>query len=254
MVSWRWIGLTAAVLLAIGLALWFVRLVPTPLVERAPSIAVLPFDDMNADRSLAYLGDGVAEDIISMLARSPDVRVVARNSSFTYGGRPADIRKIGQELGVDYVLEGSVRKEADKLRIVAQLNDASTGIHLWAERFDKSGADPWALQDEVTQRIIAHLTGEKGQLKKAQYAEAWGKGAASLGEYDYYLRGLDVYMHAQSKEAFDRAGSIWREGLKKFPEVSAAQGQARLVSLDFSVGFLERGHRCGLPCRRPTRQ
>ena len=83
---------------------------------------MLPFDDMNADRSLAYLGDGVAEDIISMLARSPDVRVVARNSSFTYGGRPADIRKIGQELGVDYVLEGSVRKEADKLQIVALLN------------------------------------------------------------------------------------------------------------------------------------
>ncbi|CAH2409662.1 winged helix-turn-helix domain-containing protein [Mesorhizobium escarrei] len=197
--------------------LWLAKPTPSPAPERLPSIAVLPFDDMSQDKSLAYMGDGVAEDIISMLARAPDVMVIARNSSFTYGGQPSDVRKIGRELGVDYVLEGSVRKEADKMRIVAQLNDTKTGKHLWAERFDKAGADPPALQDEVTGKIIAALTGERGQLKQSQYREAWGTDTAALAEYDYYLRAHDVYMKAETKDENDRAGRIWEEGLTKFP-------------------------------------
>jgi TolB-like protein/DNA-binding winged helix-turn-helix (wHTH) protein len=140
-------ALAAGVLVVLALALalaglwWWWRADPVP--GRPPAIAVLPFDDMSADGSLRYMGDGVAEDIISMLARSPDVLVMARNSSFALGGRPVDVREVGRALGVDYVLEGSVRREGDKLRIVAQLNDAETGEHLWAERFDKAGADPW---------------------------------------------------------------------------------------------------------------
>src|SRR4029079_8408483 len=87
-----------------------------------------------------------------------------------------------------HVLEGSVRKDADRVRIVAQLVDATTGEHVWAERFDRSGTDPWALQDEVTEKIVADLVGDIGTLKKAQYRDAWGKDSTSLQEYDYYLR------------------------------------------------------------------
>ena len=188
------------------------------LATHAPSIAVLPFDDLSPDKSLGYLGDGVSEDIISMLSRFPDLSVVARNSSFVYKGKPVDIRQVGRELNVGYALEGSVRKEADQIRIVAQLIDAQTGKHVWAERYDKSGTDPWQLQDEVTGKIVGAMTGETGQIKQGQYRDAWGKDTADLGEYDYYLRGHDVFMNASSKTDNDRAGRIWEEGLAKYPD------------------------------------
>jgi hypothetical protein len=130
-------------------------------------------------------------------------------------GKAVDLRQVGEELGVGYVLEGSVRKEGDKLRIVAQLIDAKNGEHIWAERFDRSGADPWALQDQITGMIVSALTGEKGALMEAQHRQAWGKGA-TLDEYDYYLRGHDQLMK-YTKAGIERSGEIWREGLAKFP-------------------------------------
>ena len=181
-----------------------------------PSVAVLPFDDLSADQNLGYLGDGVAEDIITALSRFPDLAVVARTSSFTYKGKAVDIRQVGKELGVGYVVEGSVRKDGDKLRIVSQLIDTKNGEHVWAERFDRAGTDPWALQDEVTGMIVSAMTGEKGALKQAQYRQAWGKGATTLEEYDYYLRGHEQFMK-YTKEGIERSGEIWREGLAKFP-------------------------------------
>jgi len=162
------------------------------------------------------LGDGVAEDIITALSRFPDLVVAARTSSFTYKGKAVDIRRIGKELGVGYVVEGSVRKNGDRLRIVAQLIDTKNGEHVWAERFDRSGTDPWALQDEVTGMIVSAMTGEKGALKQAQYGQAWGKGATTLEEYDYYLRGHEQFMD-YTKEGIERSGKIWKEGLSKFP-------------------------------------
>jgi adenylate cyclase len=181
-----------------------------------PSVAVLPFDDLSAHQNLGYLGDGVAEDIITALSRFPDLVVVARSSSFTYKGKALDVRQVGRGLGVGYVLEGSVRKDGDKLRIVSQLIDAKTGEHVWAERFDRSGMDPWTLQDEVTGMIVSAMTGETGALKQAQYRQAWGKGATTLEEYDYYLRGHDHFIK-YTKEGIERSGEIWREGLAKFP-------------------------------------
>ena len=184
-----------------------------------PSVAVFPFDDLNADQKLGYLGEGVAEDIITALSRFPDLVVVARSSSFTYKDKALDVRQVGKELGVDYVVEGSVRKDGDKLRIVSQLIDTKNGEHLWAERFDRSGTNPWALQDEVTGMIVSAITGETGALKQAEYRQAWAKGATTLEEYDYYLRGHGQYMkYAQGdKEGIERSGEIWREGLAKFP-------------------------------------
>ena len=180
-----------------------------------PSLAVLSFDDLSANQNLAYLGDGVAEDIITALSRFPDLRVVARGSSFAYKGKAVDLRQVGEELGVGYVLEGSVRNDGDKLRIVAQLIDTKSGEHIWAERFDRSGVDPWALQDQVTGAIVSALTGEKGALMEAQHRQAWGKGT-TLKEYDYYLRGHDQLMK-YTNEGIERSGEIWREGLAKFP-------------------------------------
>ena len=181
-----------------------------------PSVAVLAFDDLSADQNHGYLGDGVAEDIITALSRFPDLAVVARTSSFTYKGKTVDIRRVGKELGVGYVVEGSVRKDGNKLRIVSQLIETKNGEHVWAERFDRSGMDPWALQDEVTEMIVSAITGEKGALKQAQYRRAWGKDATTLEEYDYYLRGHDQFMK-YTKEGIERSGEIWRQGLAKFP-------------------------------------
>jgi adenylate cyclase len=213
--------IAAAMVLLAGLAAagWY-GLVHSPshlASARAPSIAVLPFDDLSPDKTLGYLGDGMSEDIITMLSRFPDLSVIARNSSFTYKGKPVDIRQVGRDLNVDYALEGSVRKDADQIRITAQLIDTATGKHVWAERYDKTGSDPLALQDEVTAKIVDAMTGEKGQVKQGQYRETWGKDTADLGEYDYYLRGHDIYMNAKTKEENDRAARIWEEGLAKYP-------------------------------------
>jgi hypothetical protein len=157
--------------------------------------------------------------------------VIARNSSFTYKGKPVDIRQVGRDLKADYALEGSVRKDADQIRITAQLIDTATGQHVWAERYDKAGKDPLALQDEVMTKIVSAVTGENGEVKQGGYREAWGKDAADLGEYDYYLRGHDLLMNASSKEGMDRAGQIWDE----ISGFEPSEGQAWLLS--FSIRF-----------------
>lgn len=217
----KWMWPVALALVAIAAISWFTfnRMNPPstpPVAGTFPSIAVLPFEDLSPNKSLGYLGDGVAEDIITMLSRFPDLKVVSRTSSFTYKGKAVDVRQIGQELAVGYVLEGSVRKEGDKARIAAQLIDTTSGEHVGAERFDKTGADPWALQDEVTSNIVGFLVGEKGTIRQADYRRAWGKDTTALEEYDYYLRGHEQLM-TFTKDGTERSGEIWREGLSKFP-------------------------------------
>ena len=216
--------IAAAMVVLAGLAAagWYGLLhSPSQLAgAHVPSIAILPLDDLSPDKTLGYLGDGMSEDIITMLSRFPDLSVIARNSSFTYKGKPVDIRQVGRDLNVDYALEGSVRKDADQIRITAQLIDTATDKHVWAERYDKAGKDPLALQDEVTAKIVDAMTGEKGQVKQGQYRETWGKDTADLGEYDYYLRGHDIYMNAKTKEENDHAARIWEEGLTKYPDSS----------------------------------
>ncbi|MGE0116454.1 MAG: adenylate/guanylate cyclase domain-containing protein [Dongiaceae bacterium] len=213
-------GVLAVVLVVAGggAAAWYLH----PRAQapaRMPSVAVLPFDNLSGNPDLGYFSDGVSEDIITMLSRSPDLVVVARNSSFVYKGKAVDVRQVGKELGVEYVLEGSVRKEAGKVRIVAQLIDADTGQHVWADRYDKAGSDPWALQDDVTAKIVSSIAGERGQVRRAEYKQAWGKDTADLAEYDYYLRGHEFLMRF-TREDHLKAGEIWREGLEKFPDSS----------------------------------
>jgi TolB-like protein/class 3 adenylate cyclase len=239
--SWRAVAAAVSVAVLAG-AGWYTydKLHPAPpavapsppAASGMPAIAILPFDNMSDDKAVGYFSDGVTEDIITMLSRFPDLAVVARNSSFTYKGKAVDVRQVGKELGVAYVLEGSVRKEADKVRIVAQLIDARTGQHVWAERYENAGPDPWVLQDEVVGKIITSLTGEMGQVRRAEYKQAWGKDTANLEEYDYYLRGHEVLMAAKTKEDYKRAEQIWQDGLKKFPNSSLLR-----IKLGFAYYF-----------------
>jgi TolB-like protein/class 3 adenylate cyclase len=202
-----------------------------------PAVAVLPFDNMSGDPTMSYFSDGVTEDIISMLSRLPDLAVIARNSTFVYKGKAVDVRQLGHELAVDYVLEGSVRKAHERVRIVAQLVDTRDGQHVWAERYDNESSDPWALQDEVTAKIVASLSGERGQIRQAEYKQAWGKDIASLQEYDYYLRGHEIYMQAEGAVEHDRAGAIWQEGFAKFPESSLLRIKLAWFHLTRALSF-----------------
>jgi adenylate cyclase len=217
---WWALGVPAAIVLALGAA-WVALYDPlttsSPGVSSTiPSVAVLPFKDLSADKSLSYLGEGVANDVIAILSRFSDIAVVSRTSSFAYQGKEGDIREIGEELGVGYVVEGSVRKEGDRVRIVAQLVNANTGDHVWADRFDKAGTDPWALQDELTGKIVGAMTGEFGAIRKADYSQAWGRDSTDLAEYDYYLR-AESQLNLYTKEGLERSGEISRQGLKVFP-------------------------------------
>ena len=219
------------VLLAVLAAAGWYGLARAPMhrdaASRFPAIAVLPFDDLSQDKSLGYLGDGVSEDLIAMLSRFTDLSVIARNSSFVYKGKPVDIRQVGHDLNADYALEGSVRKDADQIRVTAQLVDARTGDHVWAEHYDRAGNDPSALQNEATEKIVRAITGDLGVIKKAQYHDAWAKDTANLSEYDYYLRTHDLINTASSKEATDRAARTAEEGLAKYPDSNLSRCSSR---------------------------
>jgi TolB-like protein len=151
-----------------------------------PSIAVLPFQDMSGHPEQEYFADGVVEDIISALSRMRWLFVIARNSSFTYKGRAVDVKQVGRELGARYVLEGSVRKAANRVRITGQLVDAATGAHLWADRFDGGLGDIFDLQDQVTESVVGAIA---PAMEKAEIERAKRKPTESLDAYAFYLRG-----------------------------------------------------------------
>ena len=152
-----------------------------------PSIAVLPFENMSGDPEQEYFADGMVEDIITGLSRSRSLFVIARTSSFTYKGKAVDIKQVGRELGVRYVLEGSVRKAGNRVRVTGQLVDAATGNHIWADRYDSTLEDIFDLQDRVTMSVIGAIV---PQLERAEIARAQRKPTESLQAYDYYLRAL----------------------------------------------------------------
>ena len=163
---------------------------------------------MSGDPEQQYFSDGITEDIITELSRFRSLFVIARNSSFQYRDKAVDVRRIGRELGVQYLVEGSVRNSGSHLRITAQLIEATTGNHLWSERYDRSLADMFAVQDEVVQAIAARLA---GQLMTAGFERARRKRTEHLLAYDCYLRGLDYWRHnrsdanAESQKWFEKA-------------------------------------------------
>jgi len=154
------------------------------------SIAVLPFSNMSGDPDQEYFSDGISEDIITALSKLRWFLVIARNSSFVYKGHPAPVRQVGRELGVDYVVEGSVRKSGERVRITAQLNDVAGGSQLWAERYDRSLSDVFALQDEITEAIVSAI---EPQIYQAENFRARRKAPESLDAWDLVMRALSHY-------------------------------------------------------------
>jgi adenylate cyclase len=195
-----------------------------------PSIAVLPFTNMSGDPEQEYFSDGISEDIITDLSKIAGLTVIARNSSFTYKGRSVDIREIGRELGVRSVLEGSIRRAGQRVRITAQLIDATNGSHLWAERYDRDLTDIFAVQDEVTQQIVGAL---KVTLSPAEKARLVEKEPSNIAAYDCVLRGREIMMGKEkNRETFEEAVTFFKKAL----ELDANYSQA-YASLGFAHMF-----------------
>src|SRR5262249_39859958 len=157
-----------------------------PLPDK-PSIAVLPFANMSGDPEQEFFADGIAEDVTTTLSRYPSLFVIARNSSFTYKGRPVDVKQVGRELGVRYALEGSVRKAGNRIRVTAQLVEAEAGNHVWAERYDRELADIFGLQDEITEAVTIAIA---PAVADAERQRAMRKPPGSLDAWAAYQRGL----------------------------------------------------------------
>jgi TolB-like protein/tetratricopeptide (TPR) repeat protein len=183
-----------------------------PLPDK-PSIAVLPFENMSGDPEQEYFADGIVEEIITAISRVRWLFVIARNSSFIYKGRAVDVRQVGRELGVRYVLEGSVRKAANHLRITGQLIDATTGAHLWADRFDGTLEDVFDLQDQVTTSVVGAIA---PKLEQAEIERAKRKPVGNLDAYDCYLRGM-AKIREMTKDAEKEARHLFYRAIELEP-------------------------------------
>ncbi|WP_237358547.1 adenylate/guanylate cyclase domain-containing protein [Rhizobium etli] len=195
---------------------------PEPALPDRPSIAVLPFGNMSSDPAQDYFGDGIVEEVIIGLSRIRWLFVIARNSSFTYKGRAVDVKQVGRELGVRYVLEGSVRRAANRVRISAELVEATTGVHIWADRFEGELEDIFELQDRVTSSVVGAI-GPK--LEQAEIKRAKHKPTENLDAYDYFLRGLAA-LHCWSRETNNEALRLFYRAIELDPEFAAAYGMA----------------------------
>ena len=187
-----------------------------------PSVAVLPFLNLSGDPDQDYFADGVVEDIISALSRMRWLFVIARNSSFTYKGRAVDVKQVGRELGVRYVLEGSVRKSGNRVRVTGQLIDATAGAHLWAERFDSSLDDIFDLHDELATSVVGAIA---PQLERAEIQRAKHKPTEKLDAYDYYLRGMASF-HRGDSEGMTEALPLFYQAIEHDPDFASGYAMA----------------------------
>jgi TolB-like protein/class 3 adenylate cyclase len=195
--------------------------VPLALPDK-PSIAVLPFQNMSGDPEQEYFVDGLVEDIITALSRFKSLFVIARNSSFTFKGKAVDIKQVGRELGVRYVLEGSVRKAGSRVRITGQLIDSETGAHIWAERYDGDSDDVFELQDKVTLDVVAAVT---PRLEQAEIERTSRVPTANLGAYDYYLRGTAKFYQG-GREACRESLQLFYHAIELDPSFAAPYAMA----------------------------
>jgi TolB-like protein len=194
---------------------------PTLTLPNKPSIAVLPFANLSSDPEQEYFADGVVEDITMALSRFPWLFVIARNSSFTYKGRAVDVKRVGRELGVRYVLEGSVRKAGNRIRIAGQLIDAQTVAHLWADHFEGALEDMFDLQDHVTASVVGAIA---PKLEQEEIKRARRKPTENLDAYDYYLRGLTKARWF--KDANSEALQLFYKAIELDPRLACAYGMA----------------------------
>ena len=197
------------------------------LMTDKPSLAVLPFTNMSGDPEQEYFSDGMTEDIISGLARIHWLFVIARNSTFTFKGKAVDVKQVGRQLGVRYVLEGSVRKAGERVRITSQLIDVATGAHIWADRFDGALSDIFALQDHVTASVVGAI-GPK--LRKVEIERARAKPTESIGAYDLFLRALALH-NTLTVEAYKEALRLLERAVAIDPDYASAYGLAAYCHL-----------------------
>src|SRR5437868_1029618 len=196
-----------------------------PLPDK-PSIAVLPFQNMSGDPEQEYFVDGMVEEIITALSRIRWLFVIARNSTFTYKGQAVDVKQVGRELGVRYVLEGSVRKGGDRVRITAQLIDALSGAHLWADRFDGSLEDVFDLQDKVASSVAGVI---EPALQAAETARSASRPTADLTAYDLYLRAYAMYL--SSARQIPEALRLMEQAIARDPRYGRALAYAAVCCL-----------------------
>ena len=188
-----------------------------------PAIAVLPFTNLSGDPKQDYFSDGLTEDILTELSRARDLRVVARHTSFQYKGKAVDVGKIGRELNVSYVLEGSIQRTDDHLRVAAQLIDSQTGTHIWADRYDRELADVFLVQDEIVDRIVGKIAGSYGAIERAEVKSASRKSPEQIKAYDLVLRARDVIQFDWTKETFSQAEGLLREAISLDPTSEQAR-------------------------------
>jgi len=247
--GWQKVALAVVIALIVvagGVAIWKSSRPPTTLpIEAAsvekmafplpdkPSIAVLPFNDLSGDSEQDYFSDGLTEEIISALGSVPKLFVIARNSTFTYKGKPVKVQQVAEELGVRYVLEGSVRKGGDKIRITAQLIDALSGHHLWAKRYDRNLSDIFAVQDDLTKEII---TAMQVELTEGEQVKAAAKGTNSLEAYLKYLQASEL-INQINPQSNAMAKQVAEEAIALDPEYAwAYYALARVYTLDVWLG------------------
>src|SRR5262245_25481508 len=205
---------------------------PTLALPDKPSIAVLPFTNLSVDPEQDYFADGMVEDIITGLSRIRWLFVIAGNSSFTYKGKAVDARQVGRELGVRYLLQGSVRRSGNRVRIAGQLIDAASGAHLWADRFDGAIEDVFELQDQVTAKVVGAIA---PRLERAEIERAKRKPTESLDAYDFYLRGLANF-YKWTREANEEALRLYYKAIALDPDFRSAYAAAA-VCFTSRIGF-----------------
>ncbi|MGH6931992.1 MAG: adenylate/guanylate cyclase domain-containing protein, partial [Dongiaceae bacterium] len=225
-----------ALAIAAGVAAWWLQ--PTmPTLAAKPSIAVLPFDNIGDDEITGRFADGITEDIITDLARYREVDVIARNSTAVYDGKPIDIRQVGRDLDVRYVLEGSVQREADQVRITAQLIDAGTAAHIWSDRWDRPITDLFALQAEISKQVANRLLDTGGAITTAEHVAGRRTSPRDLTAYELYLRGREA-LHEFTGESVTEAISLLKQAVEKDPTLARAWdelGAAYIISSDFGA-------------------
>jgi adenylate cyclase len=205
--------------------------------SRTPSIAVLAFDNLSGDPEQEYFSDGITEDIITDLSKVGSLRVVSRNSSFTFKGRTPDTRAVGRELGVSHVVEGSIRRAADRIRVTAQLIDAQSGTHLWAERYDRQMSDIFAVQDDLTRCIVEAL---KVKLTAAEDKRIGGAPTAIPEAHDLFLRGREAVLSSENtKDIFELALRCFNRAIELDPNYAEPYaGLAHAYTREFQNKWL----------------
>ena len=243
------VGLVVAVIALIAaVVVWRLYFAPVPKYEVAskekmvfplpdkPSIAVLPFVNMSEDPKQEFFADGMTEEIITALSKSPNLFVIASNSTFTYKGKPVKVKQVSEELGVRYVLEGSIQRSGDHIRINAQLIDALTGRHLWAERYDRDLKDIFAIQDEITMKIITAL---QVKLTSGEMIHVLAKGAKNIDAFTKYLQAVDLWTRL-TKETNAKAKKLLEEAIALDPEYPGPYiGLAKTYGMDVFLGTTE---------------